>query len=250
MELSRLFQGRRHEDLPVDARPTVLPLRRSSWSPKNKFSPLDLQSLAEGKESQKAWSDLESRMARYWAETAETWFARNQWKRTGGKLRLWQESTVDIGGVSFHFALIEGFVRPLVLTPTYPEITIPLGFECTGLHILGQVTLPDGFPPTGSPGETVATYTLNFAGGRKQEIPMRTGVEVARANLVLGATRIDPVATSTQRALSFTKDWSREQYQVLLFSLPVTAGRVEGITARLNGQHPPLLLFAITAEQS
>ena len=79
---------------------------------------------------------------------------------------------------------------------------------------------------------------------------MRTGVEVARANLVLGATRIDPVATSTQRALSFTKDWSREQYQVLLFSLPVTAGRVEGITARLNGQHPPLLLFAITAEQS
>jgi hypothetical protein len=250
MELARLFQGRRHEDLPVDTRPAILPLRRSPWSTKNRFTPLNLQPLAEGGEGQKSWSDLESRMAKYWSESPEAGFSRNQWKRTGGKLRLWQESAVEINGISFRFPLIDGFVRPLVLTPAFPEITIPLALECTGLHFLGQVTLPGGFPPMGSPGETVATYTLRFAGGRKQDVPIRSGIEVARANLVLGATRIDPVATATQRALSFTKDWSREQYQVLLFSLPVVAGRVESLTARLNGQHPPLLLFAITAEQS
>ena len=79
---------------------------------------------------------------------------------------------------------------------------------------------------------------------------MRNGIEVARANLVWEATRIDSVATVAQRALSFTKDWAREQYQVLLFSLPVAGGRVESLTARLVGQQPPLLLFGITPEQS
>jgi hypothetical protein len=250
LELARLFQGRRHEDLPVDTRPAILPLRRPPWSSRSKFTPLTLQSLAEGSEGRKAWSELESAMAKYWSESSETGFSRNQWKRTGEKLRFWQEAQVEIVGALFRFALIEGFVRPLVLTPGSPEVTIPLAGDCIGLHFLGQVTLPDGFPPKGRSGETVATYTLRFNGGKTQVFPMRNGIEVARANLVWGATRIDAVATAAQRALSFTKDWAREQYQVLLFSLPVLGGRVESITARLVGQQPPLLLFAITSEQS
>ena len=250
MELARLFQGWRHEDLPVDARPAILPLRQSPWSSKSRFAPLSLQSLVEGSNGQKAWSELESRMAKHWSESAETGFSRNQWKRTGGTLKFWRESQVEIAGAPFRFALIDGFVRPLVLTPDSPEITIPLALNCTALHFLGQVTLPDGFPPTGRPGETVASYTLHFGGGRTQDVPMRNGIEVARANLVWEATRIDSVATAAQRALSFTKDWAREQYQVLLFSLPVAGGRVESLTARLVGQQPPLLLFGITPEQS
>lgn len=250
MELARLFQGWRHEDLPVDTRPAILPLRQSPWSSKSRFTPLSLQSLAEGSKGQRAWSELESRMAQHWSESNETGFSRNQWKRTGGKLKFWRESQVEIAGAPFHFALIEGLVRPLILTPNSPEITIPLAVNCTALHVLGHVTLPDGFPPMGHPGEIVATYTLHFSGGRTQDVPIRNGIEVARANLVWGATRIDSVATAAQRALSFTKDWAREQYQVLLFSLPVGGGRVESITARLAVQQPPLLLFAITAEQS
>jgi hypothetical protein len=250
VELARLFQGWRHEDLPVDARPAILPLRRSPWSSKSRFTPVSLQPLAEANEHQKAWSDLEKRMAKHWSESSEVWFARNQWKRTGSKLRFWREAQLEIAGAPFHFALIDGSVRPLVLTPDFPEIAIPLARNCTALHFLGHVTLPGGFPPTGQPGETIATYTLRFSGGRTQEVPIRNGIEVARANLVWVATRIDSVATAAQRALSFAKDWAREQYQVLLFSLPVEGGHAESITARLIGQQAPLLLFAITAEQS
>ena len=250
MELARLFQGWRHEDLPAQAQPVVLPLRWSPWSSKNKFTPLGLQSLVEGAEGQKVWSELEGRMAKYWAESPETGYSRNQWKRTGGKLRLWQGSQVEVAGALFRSPLVEGFVRPLVLTPGSPAIEIPVALNCTRLHFLGQVTLPDGFPPAGRPGETIATYTLRFTGGKTREIPLRNGVEVARANLVYGSTRIDPVATAAQPALCFVKDWSREQYQVLLFSVPVEDGTVASITAHLIGQSAPLLLFAITAEQA
>ena len=100
----------------------------------------------------------------------------------------------------------------------------------------------------GRSGEVVATYTVNYAGGKTQEIPLRNGIEVARANIVYGCTRIDPVATAAQPVLSFVKDWAREQYQVLLFSAPVEKHRIESLTAQLRGQQPPLLLFAVTLE--
>ena len=250
MELARLFQGWRHQDLPVSTRPEVLPLRWTPWSPKSKFSPLGLQTLAERAEGQKAWAELESAMAKYWSESPETGYSRNQWKRTGGKLRLWQGSDIELNGVPFRSPLLEGFVRPLVLTPGFPALTIPLALSCTRLHCLGQVTLPDGFPPLGRPGETAAIYTLHFAGGKTLEVPLRNGIEVARANLVHVCTRIDAVATATQRALCFVKDWAREHYQALLFSLPVENGKVESVTVRLAGRQTPLLLFAITAEEA
>jgi hypothetical protein len=75
-------------------------------------------------------------------------------------------------------------------------------------------------------------------------------MEVARANLVYGSTRIDSMATAAQPALCFVKDWAREHYQVLLFSVSVENGTVQSISARLIGQSAPLLLFAITAEQA
>src|SRR4029077_18550917 len=101
MELARLFQGWRHEDLAVNTQPAVLPLRWTPWSPRSKFTPVNLQPLAEGADGQRAWAELQSRMAKYWAESAETGFSRNQWKRTGEKLRLWKGTPLEIGGVPF-----------------------------------------------------------------------------------------------------------------------------------------------------
>jgi hypothetical protein len=96
-------------------------------------------------------------------------------------------------------------------------------------------------------GDTAASYTVRYAGGRTVEVPLRNGIEIAAANIVDGATRIDPVATSAQRAFWFAKDWAREQYQGLLFSLPVD-GTVASVRFRLQGKLP-VLLFAVTAER-
>jgi hypothetical protein len=56
------------------------------------------------------------------------------------------------------------------------------------------------------------------------------------------------VATRTQRALEYVKDVVREQYQVLLWSVPVERGKVESVRCKLEPGQPALAIFAISAE--
>ncbi len=246
LELSRLFEGRRHEDEPVATRPVVAPLRWSPWTRKNKFSAVDLQALVERPEGVRAWADFEDRMAKFWSAAP---MARDQWKRTGSKFLLWQGSEVEIAGVTFRTPVANGYIRPVVVTPGVPEVEIPVGLSGVRVHVLGQVTLPAGFPVVGNDGDSAAVYTLRYGSGKRQEVPLRNGYEVAQANLIAVATRIDPQATEAQRALVFTKDVAREQYQVLLYSLPLEGGELTSLHCQLSPQaSSALAIFAITVE--
>jgi len=245
MELSALFQGRRAELLPGESSPTLLPLKWISTQPGSSFSMVDLQALVESAEGAKAWAALEARLAEYWPKAA---MAEDQWKRTGEKFTLWQASDLLIAGVPFRIPAVGGYVRPLVLTPGQPA-TIPVNLECERLHILGQVTFPTGYPVLGKRGETIATYHLKYSGGSERQIPVRNGIEVAQANLIHAATRIDPIATEAQRALKYVKDIVREQYQVLLWTVPLERGKVETLLCEMQSGAPALTIFAITAER-
>jgi hypothetical protein len=247
MQLSRLFEGRRHENVPAATRPAVVPLKWSVWTRKSKFSAVDLQALVERPESVRAWADFEDRMAKFWSSTP---LAGDQWKRTGSKFLLWQGSEVEIAGVTFRTPVVNGYVRPVVVTPGVPEVEIPVGVEGVRVHVLGQVTLPAGFPVVGADGEIVAVYTLRYASGKSREVPLRNGYEVAQSNLIAVATRIDPQTTQTQRALVFTKDLAREHYQVLLYSLPLEGGKLTSLHCQLRNQPSALAIFAITVEPS
>jgi hypothetical protein len=244
LELARLFQKRRHEESPASRRPQKVPLTRTPWSSKSGFQAIDLQPLADSEASRKAWADLESMLAEFWSKSR---MADDQWKRTGQKLLLWESTRIEIAGVGFSIPVVKDFVRPLVLTPRFPELEIPVGVVGTQLHFLGQVTLPAGFPISGDSGQTMGTYHIHYAGGKVQQVPLRYGIEIAQANLVHEATRINPILTSSQRALEFVKDVVREHYQVLLFSVATEGGKIEKITCRLVGSQP-LLIFAVTAE--
>ncbi|MGA3328916.1 MAG: glycoside hydrolase family 2 TIM barrel-domain containing protein, partial [Terriglobia bacterium] len=231
LELSRLFAGRRHESEPAATRPEVLPLKWSPWTRKSKFSAVDLQALVERPEGVRAWADFEDRMAKFWSIAP---MARDQWKRTGSKFLLWQGSEVEIVGVTFRVPVVNGYVRPMVVTPGVPEVDIPIGLEGLRIHVLGQVTLPAGFPVVGNEGDTIAVYTLRYASGKSREVPLRNGYEVAQSNLISVATRIDPQATGAQRALVFAKDLAREHYQVLLYSLPLEGGKLASLRCQLS----------------
>src|SRR5262245_22402786 len=149
LELARLFQRRRREELPASRTPLSVPLRWAPWISKSRFQPIDLQSLADSESSQKAWTDLESMMAEFWSKSR---LASDQWKRTAERLLLWQGSTIEISGVSFKIPVVADFVRPLVLTPGFRELEIPVGTSAAQLHFLGNVTLPTGYPVAGQAG--------------------------------------------------------------------------------------------------
>jgi beta-glucuronidase len=245
MELTRLFLMRRRESTPASRRPERVALPVPPWAPTARFQSIDLQAIATGGTATNAWVDLEARMAEYWKASFN---APDQWKRTGGRLQFWEPAEVEVGGATFRCPLIGGRARPLVVTPDSPEIAVPIGLSCTRLHVLGHVALPTGYPLSGKGGEIAAVYNVRYASGAKQEIPLRHGIEIAQANLIHEATRIDPTATAAPRALVFNKDVVRERYQVLLFSIPLRGGAVRSLEIRLNRSEQPLLLFAINAE--
>ena len=137
----------------------------------------------------------------------------------------------------------------MLLTEDSPEITIPINQACTKLHILGQVTLPVGYPLKGSRGEVVAVYTLQYASGKTQDLPVRNGFEVAQSNRIHSATRIDPIAAAAQPAVEYIKDVVREQYQLLLWSIPTQRDKLVSMRCKLNSQQAPLAIFAVTSEQ-
>ena len=245
LELSRLFEERRHEAGPAVGQPRVLPLKWGPATPGASFHTVDLQALAESAEGARAWAALEAALAKFWPRVP---MAEDQWKRTGEKFLLWQGSELTIAGIPFRVPVVNGYARPVLLTQEVPEVTIPVGHECERLHILGQVTFPVGYPMVGKRGEKVATYQVHYSGGREREVPIRNGFEVAQANRIHVAARIDALATGAQRALDYVKDVVREQYQVLLLSLPVERGKVDSVRCKLEAGQPALAIFAITVE--
>jgi beta-glucuronidase len=245
-EVSLLFQGRRSTELPASTRPLVVPLRQPAWSAEHRYQPVDLDEIARSQTGMQAWASLEQRIADAWEKAP---FMHGQWKRTGQRFRFWEGGTVDISGVAFRSPVVEGFVRPLVVTPEAPSIEIPVNLECTRLHILGQVTMPGGFPITGTPGQAVGRYTLVCADGAVQDVPLRNGFEVAACSMMHRATRISPGASVSQRALVFVKDRAREHYQVRLLSVPIDKRRkIKSVKFGIGPDQAPMLLFAITAE--
>ena len=58
------------------------------------------------------------------------------------------------------------------------------------------------------------------------------------------------IATSTQPALEYIKDVVREQYQILLWSIPTQKGNLESIHCKLTGGQGNLAIFAITTEEA
>lgn len=245
-ELARLFERRLEGVYREPIRPTLVPLKRPVASPHSLFTPVDLQSLIEGTDASRSWSAFKESMAKYWAGVR---MARNQWQMTGEKFVLWKVPQIRVAGIPFRMPVVDNHVRPLILTPEVPKITIPLNLSCVRLHILGQVTFPEGFPVIGQEGELVATYLLRYTNGTQQKIPVRNGREVAQSNLIYLATRINPVAADAQRAMVFVKDVAREHYQALLWPVPTGKGILENLHCELEAQQPSLAIFAITAER-
>ena len=243
--LATLFAGRREiRQLRSPDAPQVLPLAWSPFTPGSTREIVDLQALAEGPFGKQSWTTFESILKKYWSAS----ISDDQWIRTGSRFRLWQAPAVEIAGVSFRSAVVDGYVRPLVLTPETPEVTIPIGRRCSKLHFLGQVTLPQGYPLQGRTGDAVAMYSIVGANGAAQDIPVRNGFEVAQANRIYQATRINPIAIEAQPALEFKKDVVREQYQFLLWSVSIKPGRVQNLRCKLNSGQPSLAILAITTE--
>ena len=243
--LAGLFSGKKElQVVAKDVKPHPVPLRSMPFLPGSGFQAVDLQPLVGTSSQKTAWVDLEKSFEQFWADSA---FAKDQWPRTGKVFRLWQERDVPVASIDFRSPVQDGYVRPLLLGPSAPSLEIPIDGECVNLHILGQVTFPGGYPMVGNIGDVAAVYTLQYKNGKKQELPVRNGFEVVQSNCITGATRINPTALNAPAVLRFNKDVVREQYQILLWSIPISSAGLKSLQCKSLTQEW-IAIFAVTQE--
>lgn len=104
--------------------------------------------------------------------------------------------------------------RPLILASSGQSITLECGLAARKLYFLGQTSFFDGYPLRGRLGEVIARYTIFYADGTQQVIPLRNGYEMASASMIARTSRIDATAVNTRRVMILHLDEDWEVYQV------------------------------------
>jgi hypothetical protein len=250
-----------------DRKPVLLLPEAVPGAPKLHYHSILLQTVITTADQEKAYAELE-RQTKQFFDAHD--FTRTHWKAEGERVELWQSDSLRIQGIPFIPGQRNGRTEPLVLNKTRPKVTIPVGLTARRLHLLGNVTMPDGYPIVGRQNEEVGRYVIVYEDGERQVAPLRLGLEVTRSNLIAFASRINPVAALAERALIYEKHAFREIHQAWLLSLATKAKPITSLEMAFDGLAPAaglatkdmhhriepvpaateqsLLLFAVTAE--
>ena len=141
--------------------------------------------------------------------------------------------------------------RPLALDSDGPRVAIPIGRAAATLLFFGQVALCGGYPLGGRYGEEAARYTLLYEDGSRDEIRLRNGMEMASAGTIYLHSRINPLASRTQRVLhlQMDPDW-KEAYQINCCAFPAAQAKVlSQVLFELLSPGCVPLLYGITLER-
>lgn len=267
--LAGLFRYVPRDPDPPVRKPEVLAPATVPLSPASRFTPVSLQPLVTDPRQRNAWGALESTMQEFFEFQG---FTSRHWAETGRRFWTWSAAHLRIGPFPFETPLREGETEPVVLNASRPEVRIPIDAAADRLLVLGNVTVPDGYPVIGNIRTTVGRYTVVYADGERQSVELRWGENVSRANLIAVASRVNPITAHGERVVLFSKDPVREVYQTRLLAIPVKPKRIQALECRFQPPAEPfvgppasthhsrgptpatdkqsLLLFAVTAETS
>ena len=130
------------------------------------------------------------------------------------------------------------------------ELTIPVNAAASALHIIGNVSMPKGWPTHGSCGEVAAEYIVTYTDGTTEVHPMRNGLEITTATAQYGPSRINPVAANCPRALYWHYDFDWEHYIANHCVLPTDPAKtVASLTLRDAGNGYHVLFYGLTVEE-
>lgn len=140
--------------------------------------------------------------------------------------------------------------RPVVVSQVSGPVCLPVEQDACRLTVIGQASMPYGYPADGAPGDRVGTYVLRYADGTEQTIPLRNGREVVTVHVLLNASRIEPAAACLHKAVVFSYDPSYEVYQINRLDIPVRKdSRLESLTVTVTDERYALLLYGLTVEK-
>ncbi len=130
------------------------------------------------------------------------------------------------------------------------EVTVPVGLQGRALHIIGNVSMPKGWPTHGAFGEVAAEYVITYTDGTTEVHPMRNGYEITTATAQYGPSRINPRAANCPRVLYWHYDYDWEHYIANHCMLPLDPAKtVDALTLRDAGNGYCVLVYGVTVEK-
>lgn len=130
------------------------------------------------------------------------------------------------------------------------SLTLPVGKSASRIYVVGNTSMPKGFPITGSYGEEVADYTVRYTDGTEETLTARNGYEVTTATGQHGPSRIEPYAANSLRVFRFNYRFDWEHYVVNLGTVETDPTKViESITVKEKGNGYNLLVYGMTLKK-
>lgn len=130
------------------------------------------------------------------------------------------------------------------------ELSMPICTNGTELHIIGNVSMPKGWPVHGAYGELAAEYVVAYTDGTEEVFQMRNGYEITTATAQYGPSRIDPRSAMCPRALYWHYDLDWEHYIANHCVLPIDSAKtVESLTLRDAGNDYHVLFYGVTIKK-
>jgi len=224
--LAELYRYDIGEPAPVPRTAVALPAPRITAEASSAYTIVPLQPIAEKQTSD--WQSLQSANVDFWKENFGDYL-----QKTSGDFYTWDSPSLRIGPVPFAIPQVDSHTRPIVVM-TGKTVEIPIHAEAGRLHFLGNVTVPDGYPTRGEAGAAMGSYTIVYADGSKQEVPLRWGLEVARSNVLSSSTQLNPVAQLATPVLKYVRNESYEDYRTFLYTVPVKRKTIDRVVITLK----------------
>ena len=259
--LAELYRYDVGEPPGIRREPVLLPSPRLSAGASSTYTPIPLQSVVARQTGD--WQSLQAANIGFWKENSGDYL-----RRTGGDFWTWDAASLRVGPVLFETPQLDGHTRPVVVL-TGSSVEVPVHAQADRLHFLGNVTVPDGYPTRGEVGGQMGSYTIYYADGSKQEVPLRWGLEITRANVLSSSTLLNPVALFSTAVIEYTRNKSYEDYRTYLFTAAVKRKSIDRVVIALKplpsgrplislpnetgsgyaAGETALLLFALTGER-
>ncbi len=141
---------------------------------------------------------------------------------------------------------VELLQKPLVLGDS--DIVVGVNKSASQLIIVGNTSMPKGYPVESNFGDRVAEYIIEYTDGTKDIFDVVNGEDLTTATMLHGSSRINPVASNCNRAITFSYDKNFEQYLVNIRKLDVNAQKeIKNIRIHRLDSSYNLLVYGITA---
>ncbi len=141
---------------------------------------------------------------------------------------------------------VELMKKPYVLSQT--DIVIPVNKTAKELYIIGNTSMPKGYPVECDYGDKVAEYIIEYADGNEDRFVAVNGEDLTTATMLHGSSRINPVASNCTRAITFSYDKNFEWYLVNVKKIEVNSEReIKNIRIHSLDSSYNLLIYGITA---